>query len=52
MEKQYFESFDNKTIPYLFFESKREKYKNSVDKIRILLYNTDINKERTAQSII
>ena len=30
----------------------REKYKNSVDKIRILLYNTDINKERTAQSII
>ena len=30
MEKQYFESFDNKKIPYLFFESKREKYKNNV----------------------
>ena len=30
----------------------QRKYKNSVDKIRILLYNTDINKERTAQSII
>ena len=30
MEKQYFESFDNKTIPYLFFESKREKYKNNI----------------------
>lgn len=30
MEKQYFESFDNKKIPYLFFESKREKYKNNI----------------------
>ena len=30
MEKRYFESFDNKKIPYLFFESKREKYKNNV----------------------
>ena len=30
MEKKYFESFDNKKIPYLFFESKREKYKNNV----------------------
>ena len=28
MEKQYFESFDNKKIPYLFFKSKREKNKN------------------------
>ena len=30
MEKQYFESFDNKKIPYLFFESKRERYKNNI----------------------
>ena len=30
MEKQYFESFDNKKIPYLFFKSKREKYKNNI----------------------
>ena len=30
MEKQYFESFDNKKIPYLFFESKNKKYKNNV----------------------
>ena len=30
MEKQYFESFDNKKIPYLFFESKKKKYKNNV----------------------
>ena len=30
MEKQYFESFDNKKIPYLFFESKKQKYKNNV----------------------
>ncbi len=30
MEKQYFESFDNKKIPYLFFESKKEKYKNNI----------------------
>ena len=30
MEKRYFESFDNKKIPYLFFESKKKKYKNNV----------------------
>ena len=30
MEKKYFRSFDNKKIPYLFFESKREKYKNNI----------------------
>ena len=30
MEKQYFESFDNKKISYLFFESKRYKYKNNI----------------------
>ena len=32
MEKQYFESFDNKKIPYLFFESKKQKYKNALEK--------------------
>lgn len=30
MKKQYFESFDGKKIPYLFFESKRYKYKNNI----------------------
>ena len=30
MKKQYFESFDGKGIPYLFFESKRYKYKNNI----------------------
>ena len=30
MEKHYFESFDDKKIPYLFFESKNQKYKNNV----------------------
>ena len=30
MKKQYFESFDGKKVPYLFFESKRYKYKNNI----------------------
>ena len=30
MGKQYFESFDKKKVPYLFFESKRYKYKNNI----------------------
>ena len=30
MKKHYFESFDGKKIPYLFFESKRKKYKSNI----------------------